>query len=487
MKNKKIFKVIVLILLLLTLAALVIFRIMFSPDRIKNIIEQTASSFLDMQVDIAGASLHPGQLTLKDINITSRDIEKTEDSLISVRKVRLGFRIIPLLRGRYIFNNAAIEGVDVTLENLPSAEDIGKFFKQPYRRERESLQFAVTKISISESSLNVGAPRLELTGLNLDARASILHQAFIISAAADINRTYLERVQLEGEIDFLRNRGNIKRITLLGGGGRLEGSGTVNNIAEVPHTELRYVIEEFPAELFSEVIEIEGNPEIRGDAEQKDGSFYINWNGDFTGIEIKSDGNFYKPSGRRLRSRGGISYAGNTAAINWYVFEAGPDTFSGTGTIDESGAVGVSIRGDNVSLKNIGEFFPHIERYISGGYSELRGSFRASSAGTSFEGRLNMRDLKVRNLTALSSLYERLARTSRGEFLFETAEADIAIDSNSFVLRSLSVTGPDLRGTGTGTLQWDEYADFTFYPHIRGARIGIRVSGRPDNIRISLK
>ncbi len=487
MKNKKILKIIVFILVALMVSSFILFRILFSPQRIKNVLIRSASAALDMHVDISDVSLRPGQLSLRNVEIKPWDIEEKTAPRISVRRIRMGFRIISLFRGRFVFNNININRADINIESFPSAEDIENIFQRSQQRHRESIQFEVTKVGIKNSRLKVESPEIELSGMDLDVRASILRQAFIVSAAADVNRDHLERVEMKGEIDLLRKRGSIENITLLGSGGRLKGSGTISNITQAPHTEIRYTMEEFPYGLFPEDFEIKGMPVIRGDAEQKDGVFYINWDADFTGIEFKSDGNIYKASGRRLRSRGGISYAGDTAAINWYIFEAGPDTFSGTGTVDTSGAVEISVRGDNINLKNMGEFFPHIERYVGDGYSEFRGSIYAAGGSASFEGRLNMRDLKVRNLHALSSLYERLVSSGRGKFLFETADADIFIDRDRFVLRSLSASGPDLRGTGSGTLIWNEDADFIFYPHIRGARIGIRVFGSPDNIRISLK
>ncbi len=230
-----------------------------------------------------------------------------------------------------------------------------------------------------------------------------------------------------------------------------------------------------------------GAPELRGNIRTKDKRLNIGGQLDLTRSPVSYKDIYKKNAGEKLKLQTGLFYSPGNIDISWYLLEFADFSLSRTGSISTDGVTVLNIIGEDIKLRKLRDNFSFIKKYIAGGNMNIRSTFKESSGRPEAEVNLDIKNLGIINFKGLTNLYEKLSNKRETRFDINNTSVKLKLTKERLRIENLELTGGDIEGTGKGYYIWDKELNFTLYPRIEGRKLGLRVYGSTDNVKVSLK
>ncbi len=491
-KDKKIIRKIligaVVCILLVFSGIYLAFKVVTSPKRLKNSFRQLMENTLNRNVSIEDAKLKFGKLVLKNIRIDFReDNEKKLQHYVVCKKVKVKFRILPLLKKKFVFKEIQVKSPEINLIHGLNI-NLAELFKQKVNvlSIGKGIFFEIDTLELIDGRINFLLPEIYINNLQLNIKNSV-NGLLEIKLKCGIDQSNFKEINLAGTIDIPKNTAEIQMLEISGYGGKAILNGKIKNVLTAPELNFTYNFKEFPMEIISEKIEISGEPLLKGNIEKQLKNLYLSWHLDLSPCGIKYRDLYQKPVGENLRFRGGILRKSVSYDINWYIVELLGASISGTGTISNTKDIDVNIVGESIDLKELSKRFKSIKKYIADGNLNFRGKLKTINELTEFTGKSTISGLKLKNIKELLKLYHKISGIKKDSLKLEEVNIDISIDNTKVKINALNAKGGDIEGWGKGYYKWGNEMNFAVYPRIYGKEIGFRIYGSSDNIKVGLK
>ncbi|MEA3505985.1 MAG: AsmA-like C-terminal region-containing protein, partial [Elusimicrobiota bacterium] len=312
-------------------------------------------------------------------------------------------------------------------------------------------------------------------------------ESLVLNINLDPGLKYINIFDLMASVNIVENEAFINHIVLEGKAGQLYADGEIEDFFTAPVADLKYEYRDFPGVIEDNGFFIEGAPELNGKIRTKGKKLDITvlMNMAESGISYKDI--FKKPSGERLRLQSGFSYHLGNVDINWYLLETSGGALSGTGTIFKTGDTVINLIGEDIDLKELRNNFLFIKKYIAKGNMSTRSVLEKTGDEIDMKVAFDIDNLGIINFEPLADLYKKLTDKSKSQFNINSVQAKLKLTPNQLAVDDLQLKGGDVEGSGKGYYEWRRELDFTLYPRIEGRRIGLRVYGSTDNVKIGLK
>ncbi|MDA3793307.1 MAG: hypothetical protein PF545_06625, partial [Elusimicrobia bacterium] len=263
--------------------------------------------------------------------------------------------------------------------------------------------------------------------------------------------------------------------------------GKIDKLFTSPVVDLEYKYREFPGRIENGEFLINGNPSLAGKIRTKNNRLNIGIHLDLTESSISYKDIYKKSLSEKLTLQGGLFYNKGNIDISWYLLELPGASLSGTGSILNTGETIINIIGEEIDLNKLRNNFSFIKKYVTGGTMNTRSTFNYSGDGPDMDIYFDVDNMSIMNFPGLTKLYEKLADKTKKRFDINNTTAKLKLTKEKLQLDNIELTGDDLEGTGKGYYIWGEEVNFVFYPRIEDRKIGLRVYGSTDNIKVGLK
>lgn len=489
---RKILISIVIGVFLIFVAGYIVFKIIFSPKRLKNSFQQIIAGTLNRNVSIGEAELRFGNLVLKDIKVDFKkenDLTKEFRNFIECEKVQIKFKILPLLKKKFVFREVRINSPVLNIGHQPTVKIAGLIgmIKEPVIGN--GIRFGINRLSVEKGSINLLPPvfsNLRTKDIDFQIKGTTLDKPVEVSLNCKFDGSKFDEINLLGTVNFFRAIAEIKKFEIYGSGGKIDISGEINKILTDPQMDLSYNFSEWPYKLMPENLTISGKPSLKGKIKSEAGKIYVNWKLDLSSCKIDYGELYQKNEKSGLKFQGGLMHRNVFTSLNWYVIEWNGTTVSGTGSISD-GSLDINVRGELMDLKNLTHGLKFIEKYVGGGELSIKGKIGGNIKSGNFSGKIDINDLKIKKIKGLSNLYSKITGTKKYLFNMGKVNIDILVDDKELKINNLNAKGGDIEGWGKGYYIWDEEINFVAYPKIYGKEIGFQIHGSTDNIEVILK
>ncbi|MFW6134688.1 MAG: AsmA family protein [Elusimicrobiota bacterium] len=494
-KYKKILIIFGVVVLLILFIGYISFKIVFSPAKLKETIQKQAVRILNREVTVESARLKPGELTLNNVRINFRENEqelKRKASFYAVfKRVDFKFKILPLFNKNFVFKKVELISPEINAVRTPTI-DVGGLIKQAVTGAlvADRISFNINAIKIQKGRINIMIP--EISGaivrdiyfnVQQDRRENLIEA----ETRCKFENTGIRGLDFSSIVDLKKNKASIEYLKLTGFEGKMNISGDVSNLSTEPELNLKYVVEEFPYGLLPENLDIQGSPIVRGEIKNKLNEVYCEFLVNFDNNEIDWQKIYRKPFGGKLSLQGGFTYRKGFVSVNWYVLNSRGLEISGTGMMDKQKELNINMRADSIDFGKISDNLIILSRYINRGSGSLKGKISGQFSDPEFSSQAELENIRIRNLEPISELYKKITGYKKTRFKIEKADIDFLLNKKRLTINKFTSLEGNIEGRGSGYYEWGDKLDFTVYPIIRGNRVGLRIYGSPDNIKISLK
>lgn len=491
---KKLLIGLIAVFLLGSVAVYITFKFVFSPNRLKKSFQLIATETLNRQVVIGSAQLKLGKLVLSNIEVDfKKENEKSEreyEKFIRCKKVEIKFELLPLIRKRFVFKEVKIEAPVLNLRYRPTI-NITELVRSKIQDSGigRGVRFKINKLDIEKGKINFfipDLPELKTKDFTFQIKGSSFGKPVKVSFSCKFNNSGFDKVNLLSSVDAFGANAIIEKLEIYGYEGKLDISGDIKKILTAPQFDLNYSFSEFPYGLIPERISITGQPSLKGNIKNEIGNLYINWNLDLSSCKLNYRDLYQKNEGSELKIQGGVTYKNADVSLNWYVIELHGATISGTGTINGD-KVNINVRSESVDLKKLAQSLVFIKKYVDDGVLNIKGKVSGDKDSINLTAKINIKDIRVKNLEGLSDLYSKITGDKKTLFKVKNLDADILIDKEKLKINNLNLKGGDLEGWGKGYYRWGDEINFVVYPRFHGREIGLRIYGSSDSIKVGLK
>jgi hypothetical protein len=503
MKNKRIIAAALIFMVLVFAAGYFSFKIIYSPQKLTKIFQKVMTGTLNRKVVIGGAELKLGTVILKDIRVEFEDKaqggasdEHEEEDFIRCDKIKIKYRLLPLIKNKFVFREIKIQSPVLTMMSKPILDVKQVLQKKNDKRPIvKGVNFKINMLEISDGQVNLFTPDLPEIKIK-DIKLNIKRAAEdILAVKLDFRfqDSKFEACEMESTIEINKNRAEISRMILEAYGGQFDIKGKIKNLLIDPYFDITYSAEKYPDGLLGDNVRIKGQPNFKGSIENTLHNLYFNWRLDFSGCDF-SYGQFFKKSeGETLRFQGGLIRKLTSYDISWYVLECLGASVSGTGSVIDSKNIELNIIAEALDLKRMLKNMSGANKYIGSGIANINGKFSAVFTdeggldSEKFRGGAVISGFNVKGYEKLSSLYYKISKIKKKEFRMEKINLDFYVNKERLKIVGFDSRGGDLEARAKGNLEWNKSVNFVVYPRIYGKEIGLRIYGRPDKIKIGLK
>jgi AsmA protein len=325
-KFKKIFLILILILLFIFVGGIIALRIVFPPEKVKAILIARMSEALHREVEIGAISVGLGGLKVKGFKISEKP-SFDKGTFVEAGQFLIKPKLLPLLKKQISINEIML--VSPRINIIRRADGSFNFsdlmVKESAEEKKEEkvekglsakvkpivFSFLVSKFSLSGGNVKFvdQTPQklsLELKNINLSLYGISLLTPFFVDASFDVAKEKLEASLIfKGSIDIKEERIKIKESLVSMAGAGIRATGSVDRFREPDKLSFTINIksEGFALEKLSKIfpftgdIIMAGEPEINADISGNLNTIGIKGNIDFKNVDALFKDLFHKPSG----------------------------------------------------------------------------------------------------------------------------------------------------------------------------------------------
>ncbi|MGM0440888.1 MAG: hypothetical protein ACQEQC_00475 [Elusimicrobiota bacterium] len=488
---KKSIKYTVIVLFFLSIGGYIAFRTVFSQDRLREAFEKTVQENLGRETIVSNARFGVGEIFLEGIIVNQKkDDQHVKKPFVNCEKVRIKFRLLPLLRKKFKFTEIVIVNPEFNIPRVNTSVKIKKLIEDLVLEPEKDIKFEIKSVEVKDGALNLKAPdnpERKFSNINFYAEGTGLFEPINLELDFTSKDSRYQSMDILADIDLLRKKINLNSADINGYGGTVNLTGEIKDILDEPKINCKYKVKKFPSDIIPKELKLENSPDFSGNIKNSFENLKCNWRINLTPCKIEYKDIINKNTDKVLEFQGGVNYKDSNISVNWFVVETASGNFSGTGKINDSGVWNLNIIGEKIKLNNVSDMIKGSQKYINNGTISLNGRLSGPGSKLTFNSELKIENFQVKNIRKLSDIYENFTGQKKNIFKGDKFICNIFIDKKEIKISNINLEGENISGGGGGRYEWGNDLNFTLYPVISGREVGLKIYGDPSNINIGLK